>query len=352
MKGEIKLVLIGNNTGYVAARAKSRRSSLLDRTRLRQLIQQSPEQLPVSIGDNGYRAEIDLYAGRYSGADLVEAALTHNLQSELASILKLCSGSVRELVEVYTGRFRYHNAKVVLRAVVNDVEIDKVRHSILPEESEINAPWLKMIEESSTIRDAAEQMRRLPFGKDLLILSSDAKLVDYENALDRHYFKNSLRVLSGGSPEVRMLRESIQMEIDHRNITNILEGQAFGLSSGEISDALVPGGRIVSERTFAQATSGRSGLMDLLRQSNRFDSDTFSQVLQESDDSRTLDPVITWLRIREHDMMKRMSYLHPISALPVIHYVASKIEEVDDLRLIVRGRMAGLPTEVIEAHVL
>ena len=72
--------ILGNNTAYVAARAKSRRASLMDRTRLRQLIQQTPDQLTVAVADSGYRTEIDLYAGHFSGGDLVEAALTHNLQ--------------------------------------------------------------------------------------------------------------------------------------------------------------------------------------------------------------------------------------------------------------------------------
>ena len=51
-------------------------------------------------------------------------------------------------------------------------------------------------------------------------------------------------------------------------------------------------------------------------------------------------------------MMQRMSYLHPVSALPIIHYIAMKVQEVSDLRLIVRGRLAGLSAEVLEAHVL
>jgi vacuolar-type H+-ATPase subunit C/Vma6 len=95
------------------------------------------------VADSGYRTEIDLYAGHFTGSDLVEAALTHNLQAELSNILKLCNGNVRNLVEIYTGRFQYHNAKVVLRAVVNEVDVKKVSHSILPEESEVNTPWLK-----------------------------------------------------------------------------------------------------------------------------------------------------------------------------------------------------------------
>ena len=344
--------IVGSNTGYVAARAKARKAGLLDRTRIRQLIQQSPEQLTVAVADSGYRAEIDLYAGTYTGGDLVEAALTHNLQNELTNIISLCSGNVRKLVEIYTGRFRYNNAKVVLRAVLNNVDVEKVSHSILPEESEINTPWLKMIEEANTLREAAEQMRRLPFGGALIALGEDAVLQEYEDVLDRHYFKNSLHNLQANTPDSRILRNVLGGEIDHHNIINILEGQAFGLNSEEITKALIPGGRLIIVRKFAQASSGREGLLDILRQANRFDFEGFNDALSNSDEARTLDPVLTWLREREHAQMQRMSYLHPISALPVIHYVSSKIQEVEDLRFIVRGRMAGLATEVLEAHVL
>ena len=344
--------ILGNNTAYVAARAKSRKSSLMDSTRLRQLIQQSPDQLTVAVADSGYRTEIDLYAGHFTGSDLVEAALTHNLQAELSNILKLCNGNVRNLVEIYTGRFQYQNAKVVLRAVVNEVDVKKVSHSILPEESEVNTPWLKMIEESNTLREAVEQMRRLSFGKTLLAIGEDEGIQAYEDALDRHYFKHSLNQLQSGAPDVRILRNHLSGEIDHRNIINILEGHAFGLSGEEISQALIPGGRLIKERNFSQAIGSRDNLLDMLRQSNRFDFDGFQQVISTSDEERTLDPVITWLRNRESAQMQRMSYLHPISALPVIHYVSAKIQEIEDLRLIVRGRMAGLSTEVLEAHVL
>ena len=346
------MAIFGNNTAYVAARAKSRKSSLMDRTRLRQLIQQSPDQLTVAVADNGYRTEIDLYAGHFSGGDLVEAALTHNLQAELSNIMGLCNGKVRSLVEIYTGRFRYHNAKVVLRAVDNEVSVKKVANSILPEESEVNTPWLKIIEEANTIREAAEQMRRLPFGKALISIGEDEGLQAYEDTLGRHYFKHSLSMLQGGAPDVRILRNHLCSELDHRNIIDILEGQAFGLSVEEITEALIPGGRLITERNFSQAAGSRESLLDVLRQSNKFDSDGFQNVISTSDEERTLDPVITWLRNRESAQMQRMSYLHPISALPVIHYVSAKVQEVEDLRFIVRGRMAGLATEVLEAHVL
>ena len=346
------MVMLGN-TPYVAARAKARRQKLADRARLRQLINQSPEQLTVAVGEIGYRSEIDIYAGQLTGGDLVEAALTHNLEHELEHMLSMCNGKIRDIVETYTSRFEYYNAKVVLRAVVNEVELEKVSHSILPELNDINTPWLKIIESADDLRSAVVQMRRKSFGPALLAVAEDARLSDYEDALDVHYFKKALDSLKGKAADIRFLKDLLGAEIDHRNLLNILEAEAVGISSDDIVSMLVPGGRLLPARAFSSiAAGGKDAAMDLLRGSSRFDFPAFEGALSSSKEMNSLDPVVTWFKEREHAIMKRMSFLHPVSALPVIHYVAMKVQEVNDLRLIVRGRLAGLSVEVLEAHIL
>ena len=346
------MVMLGRKP-YVAARAKSRKQKLADRARLRQLINQSPEQMTVAVGDMGYRTEMDLYAGKYSGGDLVEAALTHNLEHELKEIVGMCNGSIRAIVEVYTLRFEYQNAKVVLRAVINDVDLDKVSNSILPALNDINTPWLKMVENADDLRSAATQMRRMSFGSDLMSLPDDAKLADYENALDRHYFKKSLTSLSLKGADVRFLRDLLKSEIDHRNILNIIEAEAVGIANDEIIELLIPGGRLIPERAFSSiAAGGKRAALDILRSANRFEMQSFEEALTVSKSENSLDSVINWFKVREHALLQRMSYLHPVSALPIVNYVALKVQEVTDLRLIVRGRLAGLPSEVLEAHIL
>ena len=346
------MVMLGN-TPYVAARAKARRQKLADRARLRQLINQSPEQLTVAVGEIGYRSEIDIYAGQLTGGDLVEAALTHNLEHELENMLSMCNGKIRNIVETYTSRFEYYNAKVVLRAVVNEVDLEKVSHSILPDLNDINTPWLKIIESADDLRSAVVQMRRKSFGPALMAVAEDARLSDYEDALDVHYFKNALDSLKGKGADVRFLKDLLGSEIDHRNLLNVLEAEAVGISSDEIVSMLVPGGRLLPARAFSSiAAGGKDAAMDLLRGSNRFDFPAFEGALSSSKEMNSLDPVVTWFKELEHAIMKRMSFLHPESALPVIHYVAMKVQEVNDLRFIVRGRLAGLSVEVLEAHIL
>jgi len=341
------------NTAYVASRAKSRRKKLADLARMRQLINQSTDQLTASVSSMGYADEVNLYAGKLTGADLVEAALTHNLEAELLDILKMCNGKIRDIVEIYTSRFEYQNAKVVLRSVVNEVSIEKVSNSILPDLNEINTPWLKIIETADDLRSAALQMRRKPFGSDLKALPEDARLSEYEDALDRHYFKSALKSLKANNPATRYLKDYLAMEIDHRNMLNILESDSIGISSEETSKLLIPGGKILPSRSFSTiAAGGKSALTDILRTSARFDMAHFETLLDEVVKSRSLDSIVTWFKEREYKFMKKMSYLHPISALPIVYYVAMKVQEVADLRIIVRGRFAGLPAEVLEAHIL
>ena len=149
------------------------------------------------------------------------------------------------------------------------------------------------------------------------------------------------------------MKDLLGAEIDHRNLLNILEAEAVGISSDDIVSMLVPGGRLLPARAFSSiAAGGKDAAMDLLRGSSRFDFPAFEGALSSSKEMNSLDPVVTWFKEREHAIMKRMSFLHPVSALPVIHYVAMKVQEVNDLRFIVRGRLAGLSVEVLEAHIL
>ena len=78
------------------------------------------------------------------------------------------------------------------------------------------------------------QMRRKPFGSDLKALPEDARLSDYEDALDRHYFKSALKSLNANNPATRYLKDYLALEIDHRNIMNILEADSIGISSDDI----------------------------------------------------------------------------------------------------------------------
>ena len=345
--------MFSGNVPYVASRAKARRQALMDKARLRQLINQSPDQLTNTVAESGYQNEINLYASRYTGGDLVEAALTHNLENELDNMLSHCRGKVRKVVEIYSSRYEYQNAKAVLRAVANGIEAEKLSKDILPDLNDINTPWIKILESSDDLRSAAQQMRRKSFGSALTNLPEDARLAHYEDALDRHYFAASLRALGHSGNDSRYLRNVLATEIDHRNILNVLEASAFGIEGNDLYEELIPGGRLMPQRSLSSiANGGRSAMMDVLRGNAKFDIAGFEEALKTSEKERSLDAVVTWLHAREYAQMDKTRYLHPVYALHILYYIDIKVKAVADPRLVVRERFAGLPPELLEADIL
>ena len=346
-------MLSGVNPAGPAARAKSRRSKLVDRTRMRQLIQQTPEQLTTTIADSGYKNEIDMYAGRFHGAELIEAALTHNLAKELRTVLGFCRGNIRREVGVFADKFAYENAKIVLRAVANDIDIEEVVHSVLPEENETNKIWIDMIRNCNNVSEATEAMKNYPWYRTLSNISAEAPLSEYENALDFHYYAYALKAIGGGDSSMRVLRSYLKTVIDHRNVLKILEADELGIPVEVREGVLIPGGSMISRRNISSASNyDVENLVELMKRSPRFDAAGFDEAMTQSRQLHTLDPVVIWLKKNEQTVLDRMCYLHPLSSLPIIHYLSAKVREVQDLRLIVRGREAGLEPELLEKYIL
>ena len=89
-----------SNWANASARGKARKAGLIDSTRLRQLLQQSPDSIASSIAEFGYQAELNLYADKLRGVDLVETALNHNMDRDLAQVLGFCQGQLKNLVSI------------------------------------------------------------------------------------------------------------------------------------------------------------------------------------------------------------------------------------------------------------
>ncbi len=339
-----------SNLYNASARAKARKASLIDTTRMRQLVQQGPESIGASIGEMGYRTEMDIYGSRMSGADAIEAALFHNLDNDLAGVLKFCQGHLKSLVAIYVERFDYEKAKTVLRAVNGGASDKVIEEQILPSENPRNSSWLNIVRNTEGLQEAVEAMSGTSWGRTLSKLDSDAKLEDMENALDLQYFSDALKAVRGrdGGPR---LRRYLRMEIDHRNIINEFRAIRMEMPVEKRQSMLIPGGKI-DPGTMRQACQAETDeeLLETLRRSGSFDDSGFDEAMSESRRIGSLDPYAELLSHHRHAVLKRFAHLSPISPFPIIYYIERKSLEVRNLRLLVRGKAVGLPNEVLEAH--
>ena len=341
-----------SNWANASARGKARKAGLIDPTRLRQLLQQSPDSIASSIAEFGYRAELDLYADKLSGADLVETALNHNMDRDLAQVLGFCQGHLKNLVSIYVERFTYQKVKTALRAIRSGVSLEEVASHVLPEQNEVNAPWLELVNTCDTLQDAASALEGTQFGRALLELDGSDDLMAYEDALDRHYYASSTKKLREGTTRHPMLLRYLRTEIDHRNVINLFRALRQGLSAEQRNELMLNGGKSITSTFLRQAAEADSeeALLEILRRAPGFDDTGFDEALIAYKEKGTLDPIVNILSSQRLNLLSRMNMLNPLSAFPLIYYIESKVLEVQNLRLLVRGKAAGLSDELIEAH--
>lgn len=341
-----------SNWANASARGKARKAGLIDPTRLRQLLQQSPDSIASSIAEFGYRAELDLYADKLSGVDLVETALNHNMDRDLAQVLGFCQGHLKNLVSIYVERFTYQKVKTALRAIRSGVSLEEVASHVLPEQNEVNAPWLELVNTCDTLQDAASALEGTQFGRALLELDGSDDLMAYEDALDRHYYASSTKKLREGTTRHPMLLRYLRTEIDHRNVINLFRALRQGLSAEQRNELMLSGGKSITSTFLRQAAEADSeeALLEILRRAPGFDDTGFDEALIAYKEKGTLDPIVNILSSQRLNLLSRMNMLNPLSAFPLIYYIESKVLEVQNLRLLVRGKAAGLSDEIIEAH--
>jgi V/A-type H+-transporting ATPase subunit C len=126
-----------------------------------------------------------------------------------------------------------------------------------------------------------------------------------------------------------------------------------GLSVDQRSALMIKGGKL-SAATLRQAEQAADGaaLLEILRRANGFDDTGMDEALAASNEQGTLDPIVSIVTGQRMSLLRKMSLLNPVSAFPVIHYIESKVTEVRNLRLLARGKAAGLEIDVLEAHLL
>ena len=136
-----------------------------------------------------------MYASRLDGAELIEAALSHNLDRDLAEVLHFCTGRSRPGGNLCT-EIRIRERKTVLRAIHSGADLDVLRTEILPEENHSNKKWLELTTKSKTLAEAIYNMGSTPWGKALSRLPEGSTLQEMEDALDKAYYSHALDSVS------------------------------------------------------------------------------------------------------------------------------------------------------------
>lgn len=345
--------LLGGNGNYAYActRVKAKKRFLLSRDTYARLLVMDVHELGRFLGETQYREEMAQYASKYSGANLVEVAVTRNLASTYSSILAFTTGHLREMVGDYLKRWDAFNVKTILRGKVTKVKDEEIADTLVPAGAYSEA-YLKSIIQMQSIQEIMDVLSREPslgITPELLREVVDTeRLAQLEDHLDKKLYYDLLKVVEPTNTPDKLLRDFIRREIDVTNLKVLLKLKAERTPEDKIAKYLIPGGmefNIDRLRGLAQA-EGLAPIVQELERSSMYDD--IKVALEQFKADRKLSEITIALDKALVGTSEKFAHFYPLSVLPIVNYMTRKKVEVDNIRIIARGKESRLSTKVIE----
>ena len=335
------------NYPYVTARVRAKRASLLPPDTYARLLQMDTLEIARFLGEREYKAETLALGGRYAGVDLIEMATSRNLAKTYNAIFDFSEGHLRTIVGHYLDRYDLQNVKTIVRAKTYGATPEEVEEDLVPAGS---FP-LEFLRELIAAEDLDETFRLLEgtiYAAALEGLGQRASEVTnwaaWEDRVSRLYYLELLQSVPPSTEANRLMRLFIEREIDIVNLKTLL--RVWAAKASFERDVFLPGGlEMTPEDLEEMVTLDKPTLMARLSEYSFYEDIAADLERVESTGVGALLRKVEKIHLIEAG---RYSHLHPLSVLPILDYIVRKDREVQNIRLIARGKESGLSNDVIK----
>ncbi len=339
------------NYAYACSRVKARKSFLLSKDTYSRLMVMDVHELGRFLGETQYKDEMALYGSRYSGANLVEVAVTRNLAATYSDILSFTRGHLREMVANYLRRWDTFNVKTVLRGKISKAQPDEVVDTLVPAGA-FKEEYLKSLIMTDTLNEVMDSLARQPALRMTPELHREVveagRLAPLEDHLDKMLYYDLLDVIEPTNNAERLLRDFVRREIDVTNLKVLMKLKAERIPEERIQKYLVPGGLEFGADRLRMMAQGESfdALMSELERSSMYEA--VKPALEAFKSDGRLSALTISLDKALIGTSEKFAKFYPLSVLPIVNYMIRKKVEVDNIRIMARGKGSGLSGKVIE----
>lgn len=339
---------------YPNARIRAMRSDLLDLNFYQKLLEiEEPSALISALGETVYKGDVEEGTLKYSGTLGVEEAFRKNITRTFAKIYNMVEGDARDLVEILLGRWDVHSLKTILRGKNVGAPIEEILESLIPA-GRLNEVFLTELAKQPDIKAVIDLlvMTRVPFGKPLAKAfpqySQTKNLVRLELALDEFFYDYALQKTKISLFDAQLVHEVFKREIDVINILTILRLVQQKIEDAEKALFFIEEGKYIDREQFLELV--KSG--DVESVVHKLEKTPYGETLKEAFVSymdrgalSVMERSLEKLLIRKNTKLFRAD---PLSIALIIAYIWAKYNEIINLRIIVRGKALGMPSQKIK----
>jgi len=339
------------NYAYACTRVKAKKRFLLSREAYSRMLVMDVYEIGRFLGETQYREEMTRYASRHTGANLVEVAVTRNLADTYSAILGFCTGHLREMVGDYLKRWDTFNVKTVLRGRITGVGEEELVDTLVPA-GEFSEAYLRSLIQMGQMQEVMDALSRKPslgitpeLAREVV---DSGRLAALEDHLDKAMYYDLLKDIEPTNTAEKLLRDFVRREIDVANLKILLKLKAEQVPEDKVVRYLIPGGMDYGSdklRVMAQQP-GLTAVVEELEKSQLY-GEIKGPLEQFKSDQRLSGITIALDKALIHTSEK-FAHFYPLSVLPIVNYMIRKKVEVDNIRIIARGKESALPTKVIQ----
>src|SRR2546422_222660 len=290
---------------------------------------------------------IDLrFATKASGVDLIELATSRNLAAVYTQIIGFSEGELRQMIGWYLDRFDVQNVKTIVRGKLFGASPSEIQEDVVAAGS-MRESFLQSLIELPTLDEVFARLEGTIHAQALEALgkkpSEASKWNEWEDLVTKLYYENLLAVVPERTEGTRLMREFIRREIDIANVKTLLP--LWASKATLPYDAFVEGGLEIPTVELAEMISlDVNGLTARLRD--------YALTEDLSTKLKDLQAMGVGQLVRSVEKLHlleagRYAHVHPLSVLVILDYIVRKDREVQNLRIIARGKESGLSSEVI-----
>ena len=334
------------NYPYVTARVRAKKAALLSEDTYERMLQMEIPQIARILSEGAYKAGILALATKASGVDLIELATSRNLAAVYTQIIEFSEGELRQMIGWYLDRFDVQNIKTIVRGKLFGASPEEIEEDIVAAGS-MRESFLRSLIALPSLEEVFDRLDGTIHSQALhemgLKASEVRKWNEWEDRLTKLYYDNLLVVIPERTEGTRLMREFVRREIDIVNLRTLL--RLWASKATLPYDPFVDGGLEIPLAELAEMIPlDVNGLTARLR-----DYALTEDLAAQIKDLQALGVGSLVRSVEKLHLLEagRYAHVHPLSVLPILDYIVRKDREVQNLRIIARGKESGLASDVI-----
>src|SRR5574341_1409069 len=314
---------------YIVARVIAMKIKLVPEEMYAKFLNMEIPEITRIIEESEYKNDVDELSKKHRGLDLVEHALSRNLAMTYRKLIEVSQNEANYLITEYLRSWDIWNIKTILRGKFSGASEEEILEGVVSA-GQLRYRDLTELVKIGTIEGVIAALAGTPYYPARSGYKGD--LAGIENALDKRY--HARRIAAAAETGNKLFLKFLRTEIDLKNLKMLFRMKRADMERDNIIKLLIPGGLELKETDLARLAS--LPFSDFVRALEEYS--YWEAISDISADLTSLLQIET--RLEKYGLVyaSRISYYYPLSILPVLDYILSKKIEVDNMRMIVRGK--------------